>query len=63
MAVLNEPSMLNTGHNDVSTMPNENKKDSKGSEGSNVEIFNSGSDADIYEEMELIKFSRMLCDA
>lgn len=41
-------------------MPNEDNGDSKGS---NVEILDGGSDADIYEETELIKFSRMLCDS
>jgi hypothetical protein len=40
-------------------VPNEDN-DSKGS---NVEIFDSGSDVDIYEEAELMKFSRMLLNA
>jgi hypothetical protein len=52
---------LDAGHNDIPTIPNEN--DSEDSEGSNVEILDGASDVDIYEETELIKFSRMLCDA
>jgi hypothetical protein len=58
MAVLDEPDTLDT--DDVPTVPNE---DDDGSKGSNVEILDGGSDADIYEGTELIKFSRMLCDA
>ena len=58
MAVLNEPDTLDT--NDVPTMPNDNDTDS---EGSIVEILNSGSDMDICVESELTKFSRMLFDA
>ena len=58
VAVLDEPDTLDT--NDVSTMPNDNDTDSKGSI---VEILNSGSDMDICVESELTKFSRMLFDA
>ena len=57
MAVLNEPDTLDAGHND------ENDDDSEDSEGSNVEILDGGSDVDIYEETELMKFSRMLRNA
>jgi hypothetical protein len=41
-------------------MPNE---DDNASDGSIVEILDGGSDTDICEESELVKFSRMLCDA
>jgi len=58
MAVLEKPNALDT--DDVSTMANKCDDDS---EGSIVEILDSGSDADICEESELTKFSRMLCDA
>jgi hypothetical protein len=58
VAVLNEPNTLDT--DDVPTMPNDNNTDS---EGSIVEILDSGSDVNIYEESELTKFSRMLFDA
>jgi hypothetical protein len=58
VAVLDEPDTLDTV--DVSTMPNDNDTDS---EGSIVEILDSGSDVDICEESELTKFSRMLFDA
>ena len=55
MAVLDEPDML-----DPKNAPNE---DFEGSKGSNVEIVDSGSDVEICEETELMKFSRILCDA
>jgi hypothetical protein len=58
MAVLNEADTLDS--EDVPTMPNE---DENCSEGSSMEILDSGSDADICEESELTKFSQMLCDA
>jgi hypothetical protein len=56
-AVLDEPDTPDTDN--VPTVPNEDND----SEGSDVEIFNGGSDVDIYEETELMKFSRMLSDA
>ena len=52
MAVLNELDML-----DPNNAPNED------SEGSNVEIVDSGSNVEICEETELMKFSRILHDA
>jgi hypothetical protein len=66
MAVLDEPNTLDPGHDNVLTMPNEHdsdSKDSKDSKGFDLEILDGGSDTDIREETELIKFSRMLCDA
>ncbi len=51
MAVLNKPNMLDTD------------KDGNDSDGFSVETLDSGSDTDIYEETELEKFSRILCDA
>jgi hypothetical protein len=44
-------------------MPNEDDDVSEGFEDSDVEILDEGSNVDIYEESELMKFSRMLCDA
>jgi hypothetical protein len=59
MAVLNEPDTA-----DADDVPNEgDASDNSNSEGSSVEILDGGSDADIHEETELMKFSRMLCDA
>jgi len=55
MAVPDEPNALDTDI--VPTMVNDDSK------GSSVEILDSGSDAEICEENELTKFSRMLCDA
>jgi hypothetical protein len=54
-----EPDTLDT--NDVPIMSNEDVESD--SEGSGVEILDSGSDTDICEESELTKFSRMLSDA
>jgi hypothetical protein len=58
-AVLDEPDTA-----DADDVPNEgDASDNSDSKGSSVEILDGGSDADIHEETELMKFSRMLCDA
>jgi len=62
-ALLPQTAVLDTlDAGNIPTMPNESDVDVD-SEGSSVEILDSGSDADICEEAELTKFSRMLCDA
>jgi hypothetical protein len=53
---VNEPDTL--GADDIPTIPTDND-----SEGSSVEIFNGGSDAEIFEETDLSRFSRILRDA
>jgi hypothetical protein len=55
-AVLDEPDKLDMD-DDVPTLPNDD------SDGSSVEILDSGSDTDICEESELTKFSQMLHNA
>ena len=56
--ILDEPNILDT--DDVPTLSNENEDDS---EGFDVEILDSGSDVDIFEESQLKRFSRMLYKA
>jgi hypothetical protein len=61
MADVDEPDEPNISDQcDISTIPNED--DSEGSEGSSMEIIDGGSDAEICEETELQRFSRILCE-
>ena len=58
MAVFDESDIMDA--NNIPTVPNGDNSDS---EDSMVKILDASSDVDIYEETELIKFSRMLFDA
>jgi hypothetical protein len=65
MADVDEPDEPNISDQcDIPTIPNEDdSKGSEGSDGSSVEIIDGGSDAEICEETELQRFSRILCEA
>jgi hypothetical protein len=65
MADVDEPDEPNISDQcDILTIPNEdNSEGSEGSDGSSVEIIDGGSDAEICEETELQRFSRILCEA